>query len=335
VVEIAAEAAAGNDDMMARAAHALNMAALIASDCGVPELARQWCWRHINIYRRLNALSILQASYLLEPVLNLARLQIRASDGQPALDLLHAMYQSITANTDLAVDGHQLPLSNLIGAQEELRQLHQWTWMQYISEGIRIYALARRWPDAVRHANSLRGIGLHLMEGRQAAIVAHLLDHDPESARAVLDSSTVTQPWEQQVRSCLAAMCSTPSTRPSTIETMIDQFRRPYDPVEGYAVYRVRWGLTTVTLAAGSDPAIAQDVLRQVTDEVVDVSDGYAAREVLGHRTTLQMDVVQRAALVQLVEQAGLGAGAMPTDVCTMLTEAVSIAELALATAIG
>ncbi|WP_027346386.1 hypothetical protein [Hamadaea tsunoensis] len=335
VAAIAAQAAAGPEDMMAKAAHALNLAALIASDCGMPDLARRWCWRHINVYRRLDALTILHASYLLEPVLNLARLQIRAGDGQPTLDLLRAMYQAVTANHDLTVDGQRLPMANLTGPQDELRRLHQWAWMQYVTEGIRIHTLAGRWPEAVRHASSLRGIGLHLMEGRQADIVAHLLDDDPDQARTVLHGSTITEAWEQQVASCLAAMCSQPSARVSTLDAMIDRFRAPYESIEGYAVYRIRWGLTTVTLAAASHPATAQDLLYQVATEALDAADGYAAREVYGYRTTLQLDPVQQAALDAIVKRAALGEGSLLGDASSVLTDAVAIAELALAAAVG
>ena len=41
-------------DGMADAAHALNKAALVASDCGMPYLATDLCWQHINAYRRVN-----------------------------------------------------------------------------------------------------------------------------------------------------------------------------------------------------------------------------------------------------------------------------------------
>ncbi|MFI7517630.1 hypothetical protein ACIBVK_29460, partial [Micromonospora echinofusca] len=158
VAELAETAAAHNDNGMAEAAHALNKAALIASDCGLPDLAHQWCWNHINIYRQRGTLTALQASYLLEPVLNLARLQIRADNGQPALHLLQAMYQAVTTGTNLVVDGRTLPLSNLTGTRDELGKLRQWTWLQHLSEGIRVLALAGRWDDAVAHANTLNGI---------------------------------------------------------------------------------------------------------------------------------------------------------------------------------
>ena len=51
VVNAADAARQQGDRGMADAAHALNKAALIASDAGLTDLAHQLCWQHINIYR--------------------------------------------------------------------------------------------------------------------------------------------------------------------------------------------------------------------------------------------------------------------------------------------
>jgi len=89
---------------LADAAHALNKAALVASDGGMPDLARHLCWRHIGAYRSVQRpLTVLEARYMLEPVVNLARLQIRADQGALALQLLEAMYQAVTRRSNLTV----------------------------------------------------------------------------------------------------------------------------------------------------------------------------------------------------------------------------------------
>ncbi|MEU8216760.1 hypothetical protein AB0C47_13420 [Micromonospora taraxaci] len=333
VAEIAAAAGAQGESAMAEAAHALNMAALIASDCGLPDLARQWCWKHINVYRRLDTLTALQASYLLEPVLNLARLQIRAHDGQPALHLLHAMHEAVTAGTTLLIDGHALPLTNLTGTREELGKLRQWTWLQYLSEGIRIHALSGRWDDAATHANSLNGIGQHLMDGRQAAIIAQLLGGKAEAAAAILDDSTISQPWEQQVRSCLAVMCTAPGPDNPRMSTMVELFLA-HEPVPGYAVYRARWGLTVATLASAHHEPTAQHVLDQVAAEVLEAHDGYAAREVFGHRTAMQIKDPLNQGLSRTVTAAQLGVGTTSETTLRTLHHEVQRAESVLADAL-
>lgn len=48
---------------------------------------------------------MLQARYMLEPVVNLARLQIRAADSDQALHLLEARYTAVTTNADLIIEG--------------------------------------------------------------------------------------------------------------------------------------------------------------------------------------------------------------------------------------
>lgn len=50
-------------------------------------------------------LTVLQARYMLEPVVNLARLQIRAADSDQALHLLEARYTAVTTNADLIIEG--------------------------------------------------------------------------------------------------------------------------------------------------------------------------------------------------------------------------------------
>ncbi|MFN2496984.1 MAG: hypothetical protein ABR608_13925 [Pseudonocardiaceae bacterium] len=67
---------------------------------------------------------------MLEPVLNLARLQIRASDGEQALRLLTSMYRAVMTNTDLVVDGHTLPLTDLTGTRHEHHKLREWVWLR-------------------------------------------------------------------------------------------------------------------------------------------------------------------------------------------------------------
>ena len=149
------------DNAMTHAAHALNKAALIASDSGMTDLARQLCWQHIGTYRRVGrSLTILEARYLLEPVLNLARLQIRTDQGTAALRLLESMFQAVTRHRNLVVADQTLPLAHLVGDQQDRRQLRQWVWLQLVGEGVRALTLACRWKDAAEHARRLNGIGI-------------------------------------------------------------------------------------------------------------------------------------------------------------------------------
>lgn len=209
VADIAHAAGRNGADRLAEGTHTLNKAALIARDCGLPDLARDLCWQHVDLYRTAGRpLAVLHARHMLEPVLNLARLQLRALDGDQALRLLTAMFHAVRSDTDLVVDGRTLPLAGLAGTRAEHHRLREWVWLHLVGDGIRALALAGRWDDAVAHADAHRGIGLHLMEGRQATIVAHCVNGDLAAAQVALVDSTPQQLWELQVASCLKVLCT-------------------------------------------------------------------------------------------------------------------------------
>jgi hypothetical protein len=116
----------------------------------------------LTLYRATGRpFTVLQARHMLEPVLNLARLQLRTRDGDQALGLLTAMFRAVRSGPDLVVKDRTLPLADLTGSRAEHHKLHEWVWLHLLGDGIRALALAGRWDDAVTHANAHRRIGLH------------------------------------------------------------------------------------------------------------------------------------------------------------------------------
>jgi len=115
---------------------------------------------------------------------------------------------------------------------------------------------------------------------------------------------------------------------------MIDQFLA-HEPIPGYAVFRARLGLTVAHLASEHHENRAQHILRHTAMEAINANDGYAARDILNHHTTLQLHDRQREDLARIVAGAGLGARALPAPDLESLTESVGIAEQVLAAAIG
>ena len=320
------------------AAHALNKAALIASDAGMADLAKHLCWQHIDAYRRIDRpLTILEARYMLEPVLNLARLQIRADQGTPALSLLEAMHQAISHRTDLTIGDHVLPTANLTGEQSEGRKLREWVWLQLIGEGIRALALANRWADAAEHARTHNGIGAHLMEGRQAIIVAALVEDIPAVSCKLLTETVLTQPWEQQVAACLHLMVS---PRASTLmpQHLANALRRfaASDTATNYASYRARLGLTLAILANATQPELAVKVLGRVAKHAIDSGDGYAARDVLGFREPIDgISEPHRTHLSRIAVNAGIGLGQLPDDAVNSVTANTDLAVKAIDVALN
>src|SRR3954447_11179759 len=69
------------DDQLTRAAEVCNKAALIASDCGLPDLARTLCWRQHEVFQAARPLTASTAKLAMQPVLNVARQLIRDGDG--------------------------------------------------------------------------------------------------------------------------------------------------------------------------------------------------------------------------------------------------------------
>jgi hypothetical protein len=329
-------------DAMADAAHALNKAALIASDSGMTDLAQHLCWQHIDAYRRAGRpLIIREARYLLEPVLNLARLQIRADQGNTALRLLESMFQAITRRCDLSVAEQTLPLANLVGDEQDRRELRQWVWLQLIGEGVRALALASRWKDAAQHARRFNGIGNHLMEGRQAEIIAHCVHGDDAQARGSLAQSIITQPWEQDVAVCLHLMCAEPhdermartATAATVAEAVVRYTGRPR--TAGYASYHARLGLTIATLANALRPSLAAVLLGRIADDAISSADGYAARDVLGFREPVEgITDDQRSHLRRLAAEAGLGIETLPEPILQRLAAATDEATDALDSAL-
>lgn len=333
ITDAANTAAQKGEHGMADAAHALNKAALIASDAGMPELARQLCWQHIDAYRRLTRpLTTLEAHYMLEPVLNLARLQIRADQGTPALRLIEAMYQAVTHRTDLTIGNHTLPIANLTGDRDERRKLREWAWLQLVGEGIRILALGIRWRDAADHARTHNGMGDHLMEGRQAVIIASCVQGDPDRGRAVLAASALTEPWEHQVAACLDLICAGPGS-PRAIDYLATAVERLALPIAAtnYASYRARLGLTVAILASAVEPEVATHVLHQTAQQAIETDDGYAARDALGFREPLAgITRDQYAHLRRIAADAGLGVGELPATVTRKITTTAATAVEAL-----
>jgi hypothetical protein len=114
------------------------------------------------------------------------------------------------------------------------------------------------------------------------------------------------------------------------VTAMIARFVE-HPPMIGYAVFRAQFALTVTTLADAIDPDAAGRVLAQVTDEVIESKDGYAAREVLRYcDAQAAVSGKQRAALTDLVTNSGLGTGTLPEPLRQSLLDSTQTAAQAL-----
>jgi hypothetical protein len=334
VAEITAlvrEAGEPGTDPLSGTAHALNKAALLASDCGLDDLARDLCWRHIDSYRQASRpLTVDLARRMLGPALNLARLQLRAGQPDSALRLLEAIHHAVTAGSDLAIDGRVLPVAGLAGSPEEHARLRNIVRQHHLTDGIRAHATAGRWDQAACLAEALGGVSARLTEGRQAVIIARCLEGDLTAARGILAQTAAAEPWESHVAACLTVMCSTAGAD-SAACTMTGQFLAGR-PAPRCILFWARLGLTVAALADSTHPQRAEAVIGAVAEAAIQAADGYAARDIVQSPAAAGVLGEQRRnRLAELSAASGLGCGPLPAELLGPLDEAVTAALAAQA----
>ncbi|APC36910.1 hypothetical protein A9R04_20520 [Nocardiopsis dassonvillei] len=267
------------EQALAAAAQVYNGAALLASDVGLPELARDWCWEHAHAYLKHLPLNATMAQRALEPVVNLARLRIRAGNGTEAFAMLTTLSEGVHTATPTVIDDHELPLDQIVSSNESRAELHRWLWTVCLGDGMRALATEGRWQEAAEHAQRHGGIGDRLFDGRQVAVIAELMSGNPDGALATSKDSVVQEPWEKAVQTILMLWCHKEScgTTADDVETILDQARA----AESHQVlFTTRLGVVATELS-GSLREDASSLVSQLVSTVVRVQDGYATRDLL------------------------------------------------------
>jgi hypothetical protein len=308
-----AEILNGNDSPLGAASHALNMAALLASDCGMDDLARDLCHRQIQPYTRISRpLSADEGRLMLGPVLNLARLDLRAGSGDDALRRLEDADQAVAAGRDLVVDGSVLPVSAIGGTSEEHAKLRNVVRALHVGDGVRAHAMAGRWHLAAGLAETLGGVYPRLLEGRQAAVIARCLAGDLNSARRVLTQAAAAESWEDQVAVCLAVFASPAGEVTDAAIAMTSRFLA--DPLpEDRVLFRARLSATVVALSREIRPDDAAQVAMAAAGEAIQAGEAYAARDILASPAVASLlEPRSRKELARIADESGLGRGTMP-----------------------
>ena len=334
VRELRELAAQSNGDQIVAAAEILNKAALIASDCGLPDLARALCWRQYDVFDQARPLPAAMAKLALQPLLNLPRQLIREGDGEGAHTILEELYNAVGNRTKATIAGRSVDLTNLVSTHEDHRRVRQQVWAALLADGTRALALAGRWGQAAKNAASHRGIGERLLDGRQIAIVALAHDGKPGQASALIEHSTIVEPWEHAVQSLLHVLCQRAGNNDAGqhIPKMVITIRSLLEQRDAStATFHTRVGMTALDLALDSDapglsPLSAMLIATASTD-------AYAARDVLAHPPLrASMTAPEHRGLIDLLDVSGLGAGTMPEPLYDKLMTAVSTAEERLRT---
>ncbi|MEU4656824.1 hypothetical protein AB0G32_23315 [Streptomyces sp. NPDC023723] len=311
-----------------RAAEICNKAALIASDCALPDLARHLCWSQYEVFDQARPLPTWAVELALQPLLNIARQLIREGDGNNAYAMLDALFHAARARTSTEAAGRTVNLHTLTSSADGHRIARTLLWAALLADGTRALAQAGRWREAADAAAAHRGVGARLLDGRQITILALAQQGRHDEATALIENSRPAEPWEEVVQSLLRVACrdadSVPATHIDDMLTAVLALRQ--QPPAGTTVFRSRAGITALVLAAARTderiPLLQADILAMAH------TDGYTARDALAQPQLRRvMTADQHQALTSLVRTTGLGAGTMPKPLRGDLMRAVRMGK--------
>jgi len=143
-----------------------------------------------------------------------------------------------------------------------------------------------------------------------------VLDGNTDSALTRIDTSVMTQPWEQAVAACLRSYAHLKAEQldAEDLAAMLTAVQLTWQSSDRpTTLFRIRLGLTAVDLTTGVHQDEADLMSVELIEEVERSADAFAAREALGHPACrTQMTSAQTGALAALVDRARLGAGSIP-----------------------
>ncbi|UNO42155.1 hypothetical protein [Streptomyces sp. MST-110588] len=318
---------ATNQDDQGVASAVFNQAALVASDTGLPDLARSMCHRHAEAYLRAGPLPAMSAIRGLEPLVNLARLQIRAGHNDDGRQRLLDLYEAVGTGHTAVFEGITVP-ADLTCTDEDRREVHAWLWRVVLADGTRSLTAQGRWREALSHIERHRGVGTRMLDGRQVAVVAALTEGHTERAVELLTGTAPGDAWEQAVTACLTALCRRDTGQnlgddaDELVSTYFNQEAQP-----GRTVFDIRLGLTVLDAVGARHPA-AHQLVENLFLRTRETLDGYAAREVLAHAlfTALVSDN-QAQECRDMLLSCGLGTGIIADDLAGALSAALDAAE--------
>lgn len=319
--------AAERDSDLAAASAVHNLAALLASDCGLPDLARQWCHRHANVYLRAHPLGAQAARHALEPLINLARLHIRDGRGGCASDLIDTLYTAVSSCASATVDSVELP-ARLTDSREAHQQVRRWLWAVMLATTSRALATAGLWQEAYKRLRDHRGIGRRMLDGRQVAVIAHAASGDGDGALALLEDTEPGEPWENAVTACLTIRCRRSGSDDAGLGPLLDLYYMLDTSAPGLAVFHTRLGLSFIDALGTADNPHAYRIAAGLIRRTAASQDGYAARDLLDHGGCRNLlTSAQAQELNALVDTCALGRGTLPAALLDDLTTALTSAE--------
>ncbi|MFJ3422676.1 hypothetical protein ACIPN8_40840 [Streptomyces sp. NPDC086082] len=322
LADLADTAAMKTDQGLASAVY--NQAALIASDLNLPGLAREMCHQHAAAYLDACPLPGMSAIRGLEPVVNLARLQIRAGHGDAGRQRLLDLYAAVDTGTAARFEGIAVP-ADLTATDEDRQEVRAWLWRVLLADGTRSLTAEGRWAEALTHIEAHRGVGKRMLDGRQVAVLTALVEGDTAGTTALLAATMTGDPWEQAVTTSLSVLCRRDAGEPvdgPVAGLAAACLGRQAEP--GMTVFNTRLGLTVLDAIGSAEVPAAHRIVDDLHRRAMDSEDGYAARENLAHSLFTAIATNQQVQHCRaLVSACALGTGTIPDQLQGDLTAAL------------
>ncbi|TFE24663.1 hypothetical protein E0F15_21185 [Frankia sp. B2] len=303
------------DDRVNAACAAWNLAALIAADCDLPNLAADLCLRQFEILHAAWPLTGRNAIASLQPLINLARLDARVGNPDRAFRTLSQIDHAARTGGVADVDGRQLDFAHFLA--DDGAALDPFLRRVQREDGTRTLAATGDWERTADHARRYDDTPQRLTEARQSLIIAAVLGQRFDEAVDRIETAETPDLWEQAIAACLRAFLAVQrgNTDPHLAGAVITAVQRARGSAKrGTTVFRVKLGLTGLDLAAASHPRETTLLAAELAADARRSASAYAARDVLDHWICQSLvPTAQMTDLGTLVERAGLGVGAIPT----------------------
>ncbi|MDX6743617.1 hypothetical protein [Actinocorallia sp. A-T 12471] len=329
ITDLADNGAHGNPDQAATsAAQALNFAALIASDCGLPDLAHRLCRRQFEIFRAAGPFDAATAKLALQPLINLGRLHTRDDDGVTGHKLISTLYATVRRREAVLIDGIATDFDGFTRTPNDHREVVRWLWTVLLTDGTRALAQARCWDQALQHLHDHKGIGHGLLDGRQVAIIAHHALGDIRTFTDLLNATPTPTRWEAAVKATLTTLTGHGISN----TTLADSCLALDDDDPRHVLFRTRLGLAMLDLA---DEEPDRRLVRAIESDALRTKDAYAARDILRSPAgQARISASARDTLTELLDASGLSQGTVPAELLKQITATTSAAEASLAKAL-
>ncbi|MBQ0852866.1 hypothetical protein J8N05_32365 [Streptomyces sp. BH-SS-21] len=327
LAELAARVAKTGDASIASTVY--NQAALIASDTGMPDVARALCRQHAAAYLDAAPLSGRAAIRALEPVVNLARLDIRAGHYADGRHRLLQLFDAVSTSVSIAVFEDIVVPPDLTSTASDRQEIRAWLWRVLLADGTRALTAAGRWTEALAHVEAHHGVGQRMLDGRQVAVLAALSTGNTGDANNLLNDTKPGEPWEEAVTDCLTAMCHRATGLPweRTLQNLVTTYLG-HQEEEALTVFYTRLGLAVLDVIASPERSEARLVAEELHRRAIKASDGYAVRDILAHPLCAALATDREAQDCRtLLTACALGAGTLTEELRGQLDHAVRTSD--------